>query len=115
MCRPYRNDDEKTINLKSVGGGGSWGGGDNNNDGQHGAATDAGLWCDDVGRRVRSRGILGSRRGEHGNALLPTANPRITIPWGLIVAQREGLMPSTAVRGGESLTTTTTRKPQPNF
>ena len=70
------------------GGGGGGGGG-------------GGLRCNDVGQRVRSRGISGSRRGEQ-DVSSPTANPRTTIPGGEIVAQWGQSTLSTAVRGGES-------------
>ena len=67
-------------------GGGVVGSGDNNDNGWHGAAAANGLQPDNVGRRIRSQGILGSRQGEH-DVLLPTADPRTMILWGLIVAQ----------------------------
>ena len=88
--------------LKIGWGGGSRGSGNNNNDGRHGAAANNGLQCNSVRRRVRSRGISGSWRGEH-DVSLPMANPRTTIPWGVIVARRGRLMPSSAVRGRELL------------
>ena len=44
-----------------------------------------GLRCNDVGQRVRSRGISGSRRGEQ-DLSSPMANPRTTIPGGEIIA-----------------------------
>ncbi len=65
------------------------------------AAADDEFWCNNVGQRVRSRGISGSRRGEQ-DVSSPTANPRMTIPGGEIVARWGQSTLSTAVRGGES-------------
>jgi hypothetical protein len=67
--------------------------------GGRGAAADDELWCNDVGQRVRSRGISGSRRGEQ-DVSSPTANPRTTIPGGDIIARWGQSTLSTAVRGG---------------
>jgi hypothetical protein len=49
--------------------------------GGRGATADDELRCNDVGQRVRSRGISGSRRGKQ-DVSSPTANPRTTIPGG---------------------------------
>jgi hypothetical protein len=46
-----------------------------------GGGSGGGLRCNDVGQRVRSRGISGSRRGEQ-DVSSPMANPRTTIPGG---------------------------------
>ena len=51
-----------------------------------GGGSGGGLRCNDVGQRVRSRGISGSRRGKQ-DVSSPTANPRMTIPGGEIVAR----------------------------
>jgi hypothetical protein len=64
-----------------------------------GAAAAGELLCNDVGQRVRSRGISGSRRGKQ-DVSSPTANPRTTIPGGEIVARWGQSTLSTAVRGG---------------
>ena len=66
-----------------------------------GGGSGGGLRCNDVGQRVRLRGISGSRRGEQ-DVSSPTANPRTTIPEGEIVARWGQSTLSTAVRGGES-------------
>jgi hypothetical protein len=66
--------------------------------GGRGAAADDELWCIDVGQRVRSRGISGSRRGEQ-DVSSPTANPRTTIPGGDIIA-----------RWGQTMTTMTRKR-----
>ncbi len=67
--------------------------------GGRGAAAHDELRCNDVGQRVRSRGISGSRRDEQ-DVSSPTANPRTTIPEGEIVALWGQWTLSTAVRGG---------------
>ena len=67
--------------------------------GGRGAAPDDKLRCNDVGQRVRLRGISGTRQGEQ-DVLSPTANPRTTIPGGEIVALWGQSTLLTAVRGG---------------
>ena len=69
--------------------------------GGRGAAADDELRCNNVGQQVRSRGISGLRRGKQ-DVSSPTANPRMTIPGGEIVARWGQSTLSTAVRGGES-------------
>jgi hypothetical protein len=54
--------------------------------GGRGAAADNELRCDDIGQRVRSRGISGSWRGEQ-DVSSPTANPRTMISGGEIIAR----------------------------
>ncbi len=69
--------------------------------GRRGAAAGEELRCNDVGQRVRLRGISESRRGEQ-DVSSPTANPRTRIPGGKIVARWGQSTLSTAVRGGKS-------------
>jgi hypothetical protein len=77
--------DERGIvdsTLSAVGGMDCGGGGLRSSGGGGGSG---GLGCNDVGQRVRSRGISGSRRGEQ-DLSSPMANPRTTIPGGEIIA-----------------------------
>jgi hypothetical protein len=67
--------------------------------GGRGAAAADELRCNDVGQRIQSRGISGSRRGKQ-DVSSPTANPKTTIPGGEIVARRGQSTLSTAVTGG---------------
>ena len=66
-----------------------------------GGGGGGGLRCNDVGQRVRSRWISGSRRGEQ-HVSSKTANAMTTIPGGEIVARWVQSTLSTAVRGGGS-------------
>ncbi len=68
--------------------------------GGRGADADDQLRCNNVGQRVRLRGISGSRRGKQ-DVSSPTANPRTTIPGGEILAQWGQSTLLTAVRKGK--------------